>query len=338
MATISYRNNYFDFLRGIAILMVIGIHTYCGYSFETFSGNINIIVRQMLNTAVPLFLALSAYFLCKKPLNTWEERTTFYKKQILKVYIPCLFWSLPLFILALMSGGSPLKQTVNLFICGYSIYYFIALIIQYYLLLPWLQPFSKNLMWCAILVSAISILAVSYITVVKGISLPLIVYAAPFPVWIMFFVMGGVMRCNTSNYKLIIPLLVLPVGLVLSYVESKHMYQYHGSGFGFGIKISSYIYSAGVIMLLLNNKIKCLYRTGNFICRIMEYIGRISFGIYLIHCYFIMLLPKFVVIDSWLLKWVLVTSLTISFIAVSRKILPNIMLKYIGFGHDKHSR
>ncbi len=146
------------------------------------------------------------------------------------------------------------------------------------------------------------------------------------------------MRCNTSNYKLIIPLLVLPVGLVLSYVESKHMYQYHGSGFGFGIKISSYIYSAGVIMLLLNNKIKCLYRTGNFICRIMEYIGRISFGIYLIHCYFIMLLPKFVVIDSWLLKWVLVTSLTISFIAVSRKILPNIMLKYIGFGHDKHSR
>ncbi len=185
------RSAYFDFLRGIAILMVVGIHTYSGYSFDTFSGNVSIIVRQMLNTAVPLFLALSAYFLCRKPLNTREERTTFWKKQIPKVYVPCLLWSLPLFILALINGSSPLYQTVKLFVCGNSIYYFIALIIQYYLLLPWLQPFNRKLMLGATLVSMMSILIVSYVTAVKGVSLPLIVYAAPFPVWMMFFVLGG---------------------------------------------------------------------------------------------------------------------------------------------------
>lgn len=56
---------YFDFLRGVAILMVIGIHTYVAGDFNTIDGSVRIIIRQLLNCAVPIFLALSAFFLSR---------------------------------------------------------------------------------------------------------------------------------------------------------------------------------------------------------------------------------------------------------------------------------
>jgi surface polysaccharide O-acyltransferase-like enzyme len=44
------RESYYDFLRGIAIMMVIGIHTYTD-GFMHF----NLFLRQFLNCAVPIF-------------------------------------------------------------------------------------------------------------------------------------------------------------------------------------------------------------------------------------------------------------------------------------------
>lgn len=52
------RIDYFDYIRGIAIMMVVAIHTFIlsGTGIEL---NIKILIRQLLNCAVPLFLASS---------------------------------------------------------------------------------------------------------------------------------------------------------------------------------------------------------------------------------------------------------------------------------------
>ena len=55
------RLSYFDFLRGIAILMVISIHT-----FDNGMVLPDVILRNIMNCAVPIFLAISGYFLGKK--------------------------------------------------------------------------------------------------------------------------------------------------------------------------------------------------------------------------------------------------------------------------------
>ena len=55
------RDTYFDVLRGLAIIQVIGIHAYGGGNLE---------LREILNMAVPLFLAISGYFIGKKSLET----------------------------------------------------------------------------------------------------------------------------------------------------------------------------------------------------------------------------------------------------------------------------
>lgn len=135
---------YFDFLRGIAICMVVAIHTFLPCSFNNISDCIAISVRQICNTAVPLFLAISGFFLGRKELNSWQNIHSFWGRQIPKVYIPCLVYSLPIFVWGLIEKEKSMLVNVAYFLfCGYSVYYFVALIVQYYLLLPILKRFNK---------------------------------------------------------------------------------------------------------------------------------------------------------------------------------------------------
>lgn len=137
---------YYDFLRGVAILMVVAIHTFgAGGGFDTPEAVVRTLVRQMVGCAVPVFLAISGFFLARKALDTWEERRSFWKKQIPKIYVPMLLWSIPFFALSLYHAVAPFSgyavfKAVFLWVFGgCSIYYFIALIIQCYLLLPWIR-------------------------------------------------------------------------------------------------------------------------------------------------------------------------------------------------------
>ena len=51
----SKRIEYYDFLRGIAIIMVVGIHTFIAYPIETPIWITVAFIRQILNCAVPIF-------------------------------------------------------------------------------------------------------------------------------------------------------------------------------------------------------------------------------------------------------------------------------------------
>ena len=110
-------------------MMVVGIHTYT-------LGKDSTVVRQLLNTAVPLFVAISGYFLSQKKMENKDDYLFFLKKKFSKVYLPVLVWSLPLYAIALYSGSSIIKQTILLLGCGLSIYYFVAFIMQCYVVFP----------------------------------------------------------------------------------------------------------------------------------------------------------------------------------------------------------
>lgn len=72
------RDPYFDALRGIAIIFVVAIHTYIpptDYSCEVTWYNITL--RELIGCAVPLFFAISGYFMAKQPINTIEEYRCF---------------------------------------------------------------------------------------------------------------------------------------------------------------------------------------------------------------------------------------------------------------------
>ena len=133
----SKRINYFDFLRGIAILMVMGIHTYNIRSFDGLEDVALIGIRETLNFAVPLFLAISGFFIAKKDVLDKDSYFSFLKKQIPRVYLPALIWSLPMLALWIYKGQDILMSIGKVLGCmTFGPYYFVVLIIQLYLLHP----------------------------------------------------------------------------------------------------------------------------------------------------------------------------------------------------------
>lgn len=310
---------YFDFLRGVAILMVVAIHTFASTVQQGPLVNDTIVLlRQVLNCAVPLFLAISGYFLAKK--KNERSYVQFWKHQIPKIYIPTLIWSVPYFLLYIWQGHDWVKGLVLLFVCGFSVYYFIALIIQYYLLFPLLQKVKMRGVILAFIITMLAISLVSYLSLIEGYNMNSIIKGGPFPVWLVFFVAGIYLGNMKERVYRIWPwLLLLIVGLIFSFFETKWLYPLHH--IGYGIKPSSHIYSLAVIVLLFSQKVQALFPPEHRIFRAFAYLGRISFGVYLIHCFFIMLIVHFVHLD-WFLLTLVTLLLTVASIHVAQKFFP----------------
>lgn len=143
----SSRIPYFDFLRGVAILMVIGIHSYHEVPFDTIGNVFSNVIRQILNCSVPLFLAISGFFIGQKKIESVYDFVSFLRKQIPRVYIPLLVWSAPIIIYKIASGDNwsvaILKGMVG---SAFGPYYFVILIIQLYILHPLIVRATNNKM------------------------------------------------------------------------------------------------------------------------------------------------------------------------------------------------
>ena len=329
---IKKRIEYYDFLRGIAIIMVVGIHTFVSYPMDTTIGYASAFVRQILNCAVPIFLALSGLFCGRKLLDNKQTRMSFWKKQIPKVYIPALIWSLPYFALNVinLNGGGyfVVKQMIMFLTCGFSIYYFIALIIQFYILLPVLQKYKYIMMPTSIIVSISTIVLITWLTKMQGLQIPMIMFAGPFVTWFVFFMLGVYYSSSKINYTVKQTIAVIVFGFVLECIETYWLNTNYGGGYG--IKLSAFIYSAGVVMLILSPKVKAAYKSSK-LTSIIAYIGNISFGVYLIHCFVIKGVNYLLPIHNWALSWLLVVIITSIVIIAARKILPHGLNKYLGF-------
>ena len=307
-------------------MMVVGIHTYT-------LGKDSTVVRQLLNTAVPLFVAISGYCLSQKRMENKDDYLFFLKKKFSKVYLPVLVWSLPFYALALYSGSSIIKQTILLLSCGLSIYYFVAFIMQCYVVLPVINNYisgnKRRVVIVSCLISFAWIAGVMYMNTIQGKGIPLILYAGPLPCWLMFFVLGVMIGHKPErNYSIILPMVIAILGFILSVLETDYLLDHYGKGVG--IKPSSFIYSAGMIFLMFSNKVENLIRRTGAIYRFIIWIGSLSFGIYLIHCYFISFCVRRLPIDSWLLQWSLTLFLTVVFILILRKLLQTKYHKYLG--------
>ena len=82
MSNVSSRNPYFDFLRGLAIIMVVGIHTFRPHdlTLTSFVDVCNVLLRLILNCAVPLFLAISGFFIGNRNISFGKEYLKFLKR------------------------------------------------------------------------------------------------------------------------------------------------------------------------------------------------------------------------------------------------------------------
>lgn len=322
------RNLYFDFLRGIAIIMVVAIHTY------TITNDVSTIaLRQILNCAVPLFLAISGYFMASKDCSSSDKYTFFIKKQVTRVYLPCLLWSIPQFALLYYLGQMTVENAVFMFVGGYFGFYFITLIIQYYLLLPILQSrMSTKGLALSLVISLLSVAIITYLMQIKGISIPLVIYAGGFPLWLVFFYLGLYLRkCSEREYKVAHVIHLVLITFILQVIETRYLMTFNGGGVG--IKPSSFLFSFCIILVAFSKKMENLFERCKRILYPVVKIGNFSFGIYLAHCYFIYLLGIYFPYDgygTWVINTIIALLLSLATIVILRKIVNKRYWKIIG--------
>ena len=159
-------------------------------------------------------------------------------------------------------------------------------------------------------------------------SLPATVSVGPFIYWVIFYFIGVYLSDKKRDYSLIWPVSLIVVGFVAQLFEAKYLMSLGSQGVG--LKISSWVYSAGMILLLFSSKTERLLTKDNLAYRLMVKLGTISFGVYLIHMYFVLAESALIRFDGWLMSFVVVAVLTIGSVIVLRKVIPSKYWKLLG--------
>lgn len=118
----NLRNNYWSTLKGIAILAVVMIHIPL-----TDDANSMIATRQIINFPVAMFIFLSGYF-AKQESNTWRS--------VKRLLLPYLIWSSFWCIIIPPHTLSTNTLIIKYLTGGFSILYFLFVLIQLKVLTP----------------------------------------------------------------------------------------------------------------------------------------------------------------------------------------------------------
>ncbi len=150
------RIEYIDWLRVIACLMVMTVHSSeCVYSNDysfSFPSELGrwsaCLINGLMRPSVPLFLIASAYLLV--PLKT--DTFTFFRKRFTRVVIPFVIWLglysvLPALWgdLTLAEAGANLRQTYINFIPAASHLWFVYMLLGIYLIIPVISPWLEKI-------------------------------------------------------------------------------------------------------------------------------------------------------------------------------------------------
>lgn len=158
---------YFDVLNILACISVVFLH--CNGIVHTYSTmrawRTSLIVEVLCYWAVPVFLMLSGATLMK--YREKYDTKTFFKKRVLKVCIPFIFWALFMIIWRNAIGELKIEkwsiaEILNIIFTNkeQSIYYFMFIIIGVYLTLPILSVLSekkyRKILWYLVIVMFIT--------------------------------------------------------------------------------------------------------------------------------------------------------------------------------------
>ena len=278
----SSRSNMIQIFRAIAIIAVVMIHT-------TPHGHYQVICRPFINFSVATFLFLSGY-LTKVENDNWPK---FYKKRIIRVFIPYVIWTL-LYTLAfhdiklLPTNLLTTKAAVHL--------YYIFVYIQFVLLTPLIGKLAKsryrNLGW---LISPISVIIFKYYWLLTGQELNNnvdLIWSDSCLGWFTFYYLGLILgnKIIVKNYSLKVLSFMYLASIALQMLEGYGLLLLGDKNCGSQLKISSLLTSALFLLIIY-----AILKDGRFDIKnkTLRLIGDYSFGIFLLHYMVIKVLSIF---------------------------------------------
>lgn len=272
------KNNYWQNIRGVCILAVILIHClYTPYLSEYFI--INIIIRKIVDFAVPLFIFMSAIFIKKDSIKN------FYKKKIFRLLPSLIIWNFIYIMIWYLNNDFDLFSFIKTFLLSSSVphLYYLYVLIRLFLLVPFIRFFIKKinckyLIFLPLLITPIYNMFLLVYWILIGAYFPLYQYLI-FG-WFSYFYLGFLLTENKIKMFNIRNCWLIIFFLLFSILEGIMVYKYAGS------------YTLGVSQLGIINSFFCMLlicilyfksKLSIFNSKFLTNLGNYSFGIYLSH-------------------------------------------------------
>lgn len=335
------RDNYYSFLKGLAIIGVVFIHT--GYS-GCVSGASAVFIRQVFTFPVGLFIFLSGYFATK-----FDAASV--KKSVVRLLVPYAIWSIFWFLETTLRATQPVDiwKIVNSFFFGGAFFplYFLVVLAALRAVSPLLHKHMethynlkesesaehyglKMLSDMVLWISPLTIAAFYFIWISTQ-ERPL-VQEPIFLAWIIYYYSGILYRKGIIKISSISCVALVLVGLYLTNIESAYLLDNFGLNLFAGsfIKFSCVVYTLALSVLMMNcHKPMSL----NAIVKLGEY----SFGIYLLHIpvkKYLLEIPLanigFHSIAYQVLVVILALILSYLIVVLGNKLLPQRISRYLG--------
>jgi probable poly-beta-1,6-N-acetyl-D-glucosamine export protein len=277
------------FLKGLAILAVVGLHLLTLLPSSIYFSNSTQLAflsfDQLLRFCVPVFIFLSGYGLSLKYQTKALNLVGFYRSRIIKLLPLYLLWSAYyLFLSEFIEPWWKVLQTGpiwKILLLGWSDYhlYFISVIFQLYLLYPLLLKLIKSFPKTTLALSLLTQLGLyAYFSVTNN-PPPDQIQNTLFLSWIFYFVLGIFLAGRKSFLSQKAGFLIAVFGLILSIFDT-HQYLNSTQSLILAIrstKISQLLYSFGFITFFLNRPQSTSEN------KLINWLGKNSFLIYLSH-------------------------------------------------------
>lgn len=301
------RTMWFDNLRAIAIIGVIGIHVSSAYN-ELSVTNYNFWITNIFNSlsrfGVPVFVMLSGALLLPKE----EPIGLFLKKRLLRIILPLIFWSFAYISNSLIND---LKKGINLNVeyiarqvfihfrdGSIPHFWYIYMIIGLYLFIPiigkWIRNSTENeTLYFLVIWFIVLIVNQPYISKIK----PAIDFSY-FSGYLGYLVLGHYLTIKTAGNKHQTNLLAFTLiftGLTITVLGTFLVQQYTklpGGTFYNPLSPGILIYSAGIFLWFKHKDI-----SSKPLIFVRNTVSKYSYGIFLVH---IFILSK---LDDFNIRW-----------------------------------
>ena len=260
-----------------------------------------VLVEVVCYFAVPVFFMLSGATL----LNYRQRYSTteFYKKRFIRTMIPYLFWSIIFYIIYLLRGNSPFgwKETITRFAAGeipYTFYWFFIPLFLLYIFMPFFSLMVEKLKTFQLLYLCLLLFVFqSVLPTISSIADFNLSFQTPIAGYFIFMLLGYLLanKDYESNNKFfsvlsVICFLLLICRYYLIYQldeKSDPLFSYFGL----------YSILPSIWMFLFIKRIAKSLQLERF-SNTWRFLASKSYGVYLLHAFFIVVLEQFIPMNS----------------------------------------
>lgn len=191
------RNTLLDWLRALAIVMIVTVHTWSlSHIDSTEYPVLAICYKLFFQCGVPLFIMISGALQLSTPISSIRQ---YYKKRYIRILVPFIFWSMIVYVLSCVAGKYAEVHSIQDILMYYipylltnrinEAYWFIGLIIVLYGITPFLQralaPCSRRGL------ILIGLIWICYIIAIKFFpSFYLLEYSSRLSYYLGFYILG----------------------------------------------------------------------------------------------------------------------------------------------------